>query len=69
VKGGSSMDIYGINANNSVLQQAISLRVMKMAVDTKKEGAEMLVQSMQETTQAMHQALNPFLGNNLDIYA
>jgi hypothetical protein len=29
----------------------------------------MLVQSMQETTQAMHQALNPFLGNNLDIYA
>jgi len=44
------MDIYGINANNSVLQQAVSLRVMKMAVDTKKEGADMLVQSMQETT-------------------
>lgn len=63
------MDIaaMSIMLNQAKVQQAASVSVLKMAMDTGKVQMNDMVQMVQENTRMMEQSVNPNVGKNIDI--
>jgi hypothetical protein len=65
------MDIaaLSINLKQVQLQQEVGTAVLKMAMDSSRENADMLTEILAASTTVMEQAVNPHLGVRLDITA
>lgn len=63
------MDIaaMSIMLNQAKVQQAASVSVLKMAMDTGKVQINDMVQMVQENTRMMEQSVSPNLGKNIDL--
>ena len=59
-----SMDLKQIQ-----LQQAVGTAVLKMAMDSSRENANMLTKVLAVSTKVMEQSVNPHLGARLDVTA
>ncbi len=49
------------------LQQAVSMSVLKMSMDTAKQQGEAMTQLINSNAQAMERSVNPHLGTRLDV--
>lgn len=58
-----------ISLQQSQLQQAVGLGVMKMSMDNAKAQAQALTDVMKLNTQAMENSVNPHLGSRLNVLA
>lgn len=65
------MDIAAISTimKQSQVQQAASVSVMRMAMNTAASNGEMFNQLADSTTKLLEQSVQPHLGANLDIRA
>lgn len=63
------MDIAAVSIGLSQMKvaQQSSISVMKMAMDAGQMQMKDVVQMVQENTKMMEQAVDPYLGKNLDI--
>jgi hypothetical protein len=63
------MDIaaLSINLKQVQLQQAVGTAVLKMAMESSQENADMLTKVLAASTTVMEQAVNPHLGTRLDV--
>jgi len=63
------MDIAALSMNlkQIQLQQAVGTSVLKLAMDTGKENANLMTEALAKMTQVMEQSVNPYLGVNLDV--
>ena len=63
------MDIAAVSIGLSQMKvaQQSSISVMKMAMDAGQTQMKDVVQMVQENTKLMEQAVDPYLGKNLDI--
>jgi len=63
------MDIAALSINLSQvqLQQVVGTAVLKMAMDTDRENADMLTKALAASMQVLEQSVNPHLGARLDM--
>jgi len=63
------MDIaaQSVNLSQVQLQQAVGTAVLKMALDTGRENADMLTWALTDSTKVLEHSVRPHLGTKLDV--
>ncbi len=63
------MDIaaMSINLSQAKLSQQVNLSVMKMAMNSSGQKANMINEMMNNSVKAMEKSVSPHLGNSIDI--